>query len=60
MADSLVIEWMEEYSALTESETHTYAMEQEHNQEIMSALYVIFEDPSAFSGGYVCIYNGFL
>ncbi|XP_071052520.1 hyccin isoform X2 [Onthophagus taurus] len=45
MADILVLDWMEEYDSLTESEIHTYATEQEHNQEVMLALFALLEEP---------------
>lgn len=44
MADILVMDWMEEFDSLTESEIHTYATEQEHNHEVMLALYVVLEE----------------
>lgn len=46
MADILILDWMEEYDSLTESEIHTYAAEQEHNYEVMVALYIFLEDPN--------------
>lgn len=55
MADQLVREWIEDYSSLTESEIHTYATELEHNQEVMSAIYVVLEEPASFSGGFVSV-----
>lgn len=51
--DSIVCEWMEEYKALTESEIHTYAAEQEHNIEVIAALYVVLEDPKKVKDGQV-------
>lgn len=45
MADILVLEWMEEFEALTESEITTYATEQENNHEVIIALYVLLEEP---------------
>ncbi|XP_017772458.1 PREDICTED: hyccin [Nicrophorus vespilloides] len=44
MADVLVVDWIEEFEALTESEIHTYAAEQEHNHEVSIALHTIFEE----------------
>ncbi|KAF5288965.1 hypothetical protein FQA39_LY03844 [Lamprigera yunnana] len=46
MADVLILDWLEEYDSLTESEIHTYSKEQEHNYEVMMSLYIFFEDPN--------------
>lgn len=46
MADVLILDWLEEYESLTESETHTYATEQEHNYDVMMSLYLFLEDPN--------------
>ncbi|XP_044751893.1 hyccin [Coccinella septempunctata] len=48
MAEILVLEWMEEFEALTESEIHTYSAEQEHNHEIMIALFDVLSEPSKY------------
>ncbi|KAL3283190.1 hypothetical protein HHI36_006342 [Cryptolaemus montrouzieri] len=48
MADILVSEWMEEFEALTESEIHTYSTEQEHNHEIMIALFDVLSEPNKY------------
>ena len=45
MADILVSDWLEEFESLTESEIHTYSVEQEHNHEVMIALYGLLEEP---------------
>lgn len=50
MADILVMDWMEEFDSLTESEIHTYSTEQEHNHEVMLALYVVLEEQKSKSG----------
>lgn len=55
MADILVLEWMEEFEALTESEIHTYATEQENNHEVIIALYVLLEEPQQSKKGNVSI-----
>lgn len=54
MADILVVDWMEEFDSLTESEIHTYAAEQEHNHEVMIALYVVLEEQHKLKTGNVC------
>ncbi|KAB0798547.1 hypothetical protein PPYR_09540 [Photinus pyralis] len=46
MADVLILDWLEEYESLTESEIHTYSTEQEQNYEVMKALYAFLEDPN--------------
>ncbi|GJQ69798.1 hypothetical protein Trydic_g22356 [Trypoxylus dichotomus] len=51
MADILVLEWMEEFEALTESEINTYATEQENNHEVIIALYVLLEEPQQTKRG---------
>ncbi|KRT81988.1 hypothetical protein AMK59_5248 [Oryctes borbonicus] len=51
MADILVLEWMEEFEALTESEINTYAIEQENNHEVIIALYVLLEEPQQSKRG---------
>lgn len=48
MVESLVTEWMEEFEALTESEIQTYAAEQEHNLEIMIALFDVLSEPTKY------------
>jgi hypothetical protein len=50
MADILVLDWMEEFESLTESEIHTYSSEQEHNHEVMIALYDILTEPYRYKG----------
>lgn len=49
MADVLILDWIEEYDSLTESEIHTYALEQEHNYEVMMGLYMLMDDPETFT-----------
>ncbi|KAI4465763.1 hyccin related [Holotrichia oblita] len=51
MADILVLEWIEEFDALTESEINTYAIEQENNHEVIIALYVLLEEPQQSKRG---------
>ncbi|XP_018331354.1 hyccin [Agrilus planipennis] len=46
MADVLVLDWLDEFEFLTECEFHTFAAEQEHNQEIILSIYVILGDTS--------------
>ncbi|CAH0556646.1 unnamed protein product [Brassicogethes aeneus] len=48
MADVLVRDWMEEFDSLTESEIHTYSAEQEHNHEVMVALYDVLSEPQKY------------
>ncbi|XP_050302223.1 hyccin [Anthonomus grandis grandis] len=48
MAYTLVFEWIDEYESLIESEIHTYATEQEHNHEVMIALYNILAEPQKY------------
>nr|CAI5829524.1 unnamed protein product [Callosobruchus analis] len=48
MAESLVLEWLDEFESLTESEIHTYSTEQEHNHEVMIALYSILHEPHKY------------
>ncbi|KAG5897445.1 hypothetical protein JTB14_002706 [Gonioctena quinquepunctata] len=48
MADILVLDWLDEFEALTESEIHTYSIEQEHNHEVMLALYAVLSEPQKF------------
>lgn len=50
MADVLVLDWMEEFESLTESDMHTYSTEQEHNHEVMCALYDILAEPHKYKG----------
>ncbi|XP_063901568.1 hyccin [Zophobas morio] len=50
MADILILDWMEEFESLTESEIHTYSSEQEHNHEVMVALYDILTEPYRYKG----------
>lgn len=45
MADVLVLDWLDEFESLTESEIHTYSIEQEHNHEVMMALYNVLSEP---------------
>lgn len=49
MADVLILEWLEEYDSLAESEIHTYALEQEHNYEVMVALYMLMDEHEKFT-----------
>lgn len=48
MADALVLEWLDEYESLTESEIHTFSTEQQHNHEIMMALYAVLSEPQRY------------
>ncbi|KAJ8917409.1 hypothetical protein NQ315_005455, partial [Exocentrus adspersus] len=48
MADTLVLDWLDEFESLTESEIHTYSTEQEHNHEVMLALYNILSEPQKY------------
>lgn len=48
MADALVLDWLDEFESLTESEIHTYSMEQEHNHEVMIALYNVLSEPHKY------------
>lgn len=48
MADTLILEWLDEFESLTESETHTFATEQEHNHEVMIALYNVLSEPQKY------------
>ncbi|KAF7278078.1 PI4KA lipid kinase complex subunit hyccin [Rhynchophorus ferrugineus] len=48
MAYTMVFEWMDEFESLTESEIHTYAIEQEHNHEVILALYNILAEPQKY------------
>ncbi|VEN49819.1 unnamed protein product [Callosobruchus maculatus] len=48
MAENLVLEWLDEFESLTESEIHTYSTEQEHNHEVMIALYSILHEPHKY------------
>lgn len=57
MADILVLDWMEEFDSLTESEIHTYATEQEHNHEVMIALYVVLEEQHRLKSGNVSVFR---
>lgn len=50
MADILVTDWMEEFESLTESEIHTYSTEQEHNHEVMVAIYDVLGEPYRVKG----------
>lgn len=56
MADVLVADWMEEFESLTESEIHTYSTEQEHNHEVMIAIYNILSEPAKFKAENVSRY----
>lgn len=55
MADVLVRDWMEEFDSLTESEIPTYSTEQEHNHEVMIALYDVLSDPSKYKTDHVSV-----
>lgn len=48
MACTIVFEWIDEFESLIESEIHTYATEQEHNQEVIVALYNILSEPQKY------------
>lgn len=48
MADALVLDWLDEFESLTESEIHTYSTEQEHNHEVMIALYNVLSEPHKY------------
>lgn len=55
MADVLVADWMEEFESLTESEIHTYSTEQEHNHEVMIAIYNVLAEPAKYKTDHVRI-----
>lgn len=55
MACTIVFEWIEEFESLIESEIHTYATEQEHNQEVIVALYNILSEPQKYKSENVSI-----
>ena len=57
MAHTLVFEWMDEFESLTESEIQTYSTEQEHNHEIMIALYNILGEPQKYKSDNVCTFH---
>ncbi|KAL1514188.1 hypothetical protein ABEB36_003484 [Hypothenemus hampei] len=48
MAYQLVFDWIDEFESLTESEIHTYSTEQEHNHEVIIALYNILLEPQKY------------
>ncbi|XP_066254888.1 hyccin [Euwallacea similis] len=48
MAYTIVFEWIDEFESLTESEIHTYSTEQEHNHEVIIALYNILSEPHKY------------
>lgn len=54
MAYTMVFEWMDEFDSLIESEIHTYAMQQEHNHEVILALYNILAEPQKYKSDNVC------
>lgn len=49
MVEALVLEWLEEYNALSESEIRSYAAEQVHNTEIVLSLYNVFDEHLKYS-----------
>lgn len=49
MVEILVMEWLEEYNALSESEIRSYASEQVHNNEIVISLYTVFDEHVKYS-----------
>lgn len=53
MADNLVLDWLDEFEALTESEIHTYSSEQENNHEVMIALYNVLSEPQKYKSDHV-------
>lgn len=53
MADNLVLDWLDEFEALTESEIHTYSTEQEHNHEVMIALYHVLSEPQKYKSDHL-------
>lgn len=55
MADALVLDWLDEFESLTESEIHTYSSEQEHNHEVMLALYSVISEPYKYNSDNVSI-----
>lgn len=44
MAESLVTDWIADYSSLDASEIRTFAAQHEHNHEIASALFSILNE----------------
>ncbi|CAH1115681.1 unnamed protein product [Psylliodes chrysocephalus] len=53
MADNLVLDWLDEFEALTESEIHTYSSEQENNHEVMIALYNVLSEPQKYKSDHL-------
>ncbi|CAG9836724.1 unnamed protein product [Diabrotica balteata] len=53
MADNLVLDWLDEFESLTESEIHTYSSEQEHNHEVMIALYNVLAEPHKYKSDHL-------
>uniref|UniRef100_A0A6B2E619 Putative beta-catenin-tcf/lef signaling pathway component drctnnb1a n=1 Tax=Phlebotomus kandelakii TaxID=1109342 RepID=A0A6B2E619_9DIPT len=49
MAESLVADWIADYSSLDASEIRTFAAQHEHNHEIASALFSILNDKHKYS-----------
>lgn len=49
MVDILLSDWLEEYNSLSESEIRSYASEQEHNNEVVIALYTVFDEHVKYS-----------
>lgn len=49
MVDILLSDWLEEYNSLSESEIRSYAAEQEHNNEVVIALYTVFDEHVKYS-----------
>lgn len=49
MFEALIFEWLEEFNSLSESEIRSYASEQVHNNEIVIALYTIFDEHVKYS-----------
>lgn len=49
MVEILLMDWLEEYNSLSESEIRSYATEQEHNNEVVIALYTVFDENTKFS-----------
>lgn len=44
MVEILLMDWLEEFNSLSESEIRSYATEQEHNNEVVIALYTVFDE----------------
>lgn len=56
MVEMLLMDWLEEYNSLSESEIRSYASEQVHNNEIVIALYTVFDEYGKYSQVIICIF----